>query len=373
MKTNDEKSRQIAVCDELRCNILSGRYASVRFPSERSLAMRFHVSRSTIARSLSDLEREGLVMRSQGRGTFITRQGRLRKIGLVVPGLVPYSEYFQPIVSEMARMAQMESFELRLGNICAKNVRDRTHEVRELTAEFIRSKVAGVIYQPLEYVDDADEVNARILDVFSKAKIPVVLLDSDILPPPQRSRYDIVTIDNVDAGERIANHLYEQGAKNVHFCMLPEMLPTVAKRLRGVICSAVLHGRKWSRDNVLAAQPDDRTAVRSLFRRRSRPDAFVCENDMVAGVLLRTLTELGIRVPDDILLAGFDDMPYARMTMPALTTIHQPCEKIAEMAFRRLVNRISRPDLPTICISLPAPLVIRGSTIRTRGPKGTKI
>lgn len=364
------ETRQIAVYNELRNNILSGRYSTVRFPSERSLALRFKVSRSTITRCLSDLEREGLVMRSQGRGTFVTRRGLSRKLGLIVPGIVPYSEYFQPIVSELAHLAQKESYELRLGNICAKDVRSRTHEVRELAAEFIRSKVAGVVYQPLEYVDDADDVNVRILNVFSKAKIPVVLLDSDILPPPQRSCYDCVTIDNADAGERIANHLYERGAKNVRFFMLPEMLPTVAKRMRGVICSSVLHGHRWTRSNVVTAQPDDRRAIRALFRGRSTPDAFVCENDRVAGILLRTLTELGIRVPDDVLLAGFDDMQYARMTTPPLTTISQPYAGIAATAFGRLLHRIARPNLPTISVSLPAPLVVRGSTVRGHGKGG---
>lgn len=353
--------------NELRSNILSGRYLSGRFPSERSLAMRFRVSRSTITRCLADLEREGLVIRSQGRGTFVTRRGLSRKIGLVVPGIVPYAEYFQPIVCEMTHLAQKESYELQLGNICSVDVKTRTHEVRELAAEFIRSKVAGVVYQPLEYVDDADDVNARILNVFSKANIPVVLLDSDILPPPQRSCYDCVTIDNVDAGERITNHLYEQGAKNVHFFMLPEMLPTVAKRMRGVICSAVLHGHRWTRSNLVTAQPDDKRVIRALFRGRSMPDAFVCENDRVAGILLRTLTELGIRVPDDVLLAGFDDMQCARMTTPLLTTIHQPYAGIAETAFQRLINRIARPNLPTISVSLPAPLVIRGSTVKKYG------
>lgn len=359
-----EDTRQIAVYKELRCNILSGRYLAVRFPSERSLAARFKVSRSTITRCLSDLAREGLVARSQGRGTFITRQGMSRKIGLILPGLIPYSEYFQPIVSEMIRLAQVEAFDLRLGNICARTIEERTHEVRELAAEFIRGRISGVIYQPLEYVDDADEVNERILSVFSKAKIPVVLLDSDILPPPERSKYDFVTIDNVDAGERLANHLFERGARNVHFFMLPEMLPTVAKRLRGVMCSVILHGHKWTSDNLVAAHPDDKAAIRRIFRRHSRPDAFVCENDMVAGTLLRSLAELGFKVPNDVMLAGFDDMQYARMTTPALTTIHQPCAEIAETAFRRLINRIARPDLPTICISLPAPLVVRESTNR---------
>ena len=367
-----EENRQIAVYEELRSNILGGRYASVRFPSERSLALRFKVSRSTITRCIAELEREGLVSRRQGRGTFITRQASSRKIGLVLPGIVPYSEYFQPIVSELTRIAQAEAYELRLGNICSRDVKARTQEVRELAAEFIRGKVAGLIYQPLEYIDDADEANARILSVFTRAGIPVVLLDGDVLPPPGRSLYDCVTIDNADAGERLANYLFEKGARNVHFFMLPEMLPTVAKRMRGVICSAVLHGREWTRDNVVAAQPEDKAAIRRLFRRRIRPDAFVCENDMVASGLLRTLTELGLKVPGDVMVAGFDDMHCARVTTPALTTIHQPYAQIAETAFRRLVGRIAHPQMPPITVSLPAPLVVRGSTDRTQDPKRGK-
>lgn len=369
---NCENTRQYSVYSTLRNDILGGRYASVRFPSERSLAMRFKVSRATIARCLADLDREGLIRRSQGRGTFITRQGSSRKIGLVLPGIVPYSEYFQPIVGELVRIAQAESFELRLGSISSKDIKSRTHEVRELAAGFIKSKVAGIIYQPLEYVNDADAENARILSVFKKAGIPVVLLDSDMLPPPARSPYDCVTIDNVDAGERVANHVFERGARNVCFFMLPGMLPTVAKRIRGVICSAVLHGRRWTPENVVVAQPDDKSAVRRLMRRKIRPDAVICENDIVASVLLKTLEELKVRVPDDVMLAGFDDIQCARLATPALTSIHQPCAEIAETAFRRLVSRIFRPDMPAICISLPAPLVVRDSTkrISRQGKKG---
>lgn len=362
-----ENTRQFEVYSTLRNDILGGRYALVRFPSERSLAMRFKVSRATIARCLADLAREGLIARSRGRGTFITRQGTSRKIGLVLPGMVSYSAYFQLIVAELTRIAQAESYELLLGRISSKDIKSRTREVRELAAEFIKSKVAGIIYQPLEYVDDADEANARILAVFNKAGIPVVLLDSDILPPPSRSPYDCVTIDNVDAGERVANHVFEWGAKNICFFMLPGMLSTVAKRIRGVICSAILHGQRWTHENVVVAQPDDKAAVRRMMRRRFRPDAIICENDMVAGELLKTLAELKVKVPDDVMLAGFDDMQSARQSTPTLTSIHQPGKEIAETVFGRLVSRIFRPDLPTISISLPAPLVIRDSTKRNPG------
>lgn len=354
--------------ETLRNEILCGKFSCrTPFPSVTAVLRRFGISRLTSVKVFDRLKADGLIYARSGAGTFVSRRGAFRKIGLIFPGVVPYSEYFQPIVSEMTRLAQVESFELRLGNICAPDVRSRTHEVRELAAAFIREKVSGVIYQPLEYVDDADDVNVRILSVLTKARIPVVLLDSDILPPPGRSPHDLVTIDNADAGERLANHLFARGARNIHFFRLREMLPTVAKRLRGVIASVALHGCVWSEACVLAAQPDDKMRIRRHLRKSPRPDAFVCENDTVAAVLLRTLAELRVRVPEDIMLAGFDDIEHARLTVPSLTTVRQPCAQIAETAFRRLVDRITHPELEPISISLPAPLVVRGSTART-GP-----
>lgn len=356
----------------LRAEILGGKYSSrLAFPSVTAASRRFGISRLTAVKVFDKLKGEGLVCARSGAGTFVTRQGALRKIGLILPGLVSYSEYFQPIVNEITHLARAEGFELCLGNVSAQEVKARTHEVRELAASFIRSKVAGVIYQPLEYLDGADAVNVRILSVFDRAKVPVVLLDSDVLPPPASSSHDVVTIDNVDAGERLANHLFDRGAKEVRFFRLPEMLPTVAKRMRGVMCAAVLRGRKWTAESVLAAQPDDKAAIRRYLRRRPRPDAFVCENDTVAAVLLRTLTELKVKVPDDVMLAGFDDVQHARLTTPSLTTVRQPCAKIAETAFRRLVSRIARPDLLPVCIALPAPLVVRESTAAARRSSGS--
>lgn len=368
-----EKKYQITY-ETLRMEILSGKYSRRNtFPSVMAIVRRFGISRLTAVKVLDLLKGDGLVYARSGAGTFVSRQGVCRRIGLILPGIVPCSEYFHPIVSEMTRLAQTEAFELRLGNIYSQDVKARTHEVRELAATFIREKVAGVIYQPIEYVDDAEDVNVRILSALTKAKIPVVLLDSDILPPPGRSQYDLVTIDNADAGERIADHLFERGAVNVHFFRYPETLSTVAKRLRGVIASSVRHGHTWTDGHVLVAQPEDKIRIRSHLRKKPRPDAFVCANDTMAAILLRTLSELRVSVPNDVMLAGFDDIQLARLTTPPLTTIRQPCAQIAETAFRRLVDRVAHPGLPPICISLPAPLVVRGSTGRphTRAAAGS--
>jgi LacI family transcriptional regulator len=79
------------------------------------------------------------------------------------------------------------------------------------------------------------------------------------------------------------------------------------------------------------------------------------------------LDGLGLRVPDDVLLAGFDDTSTARVMTPQLTTIRQPCDLIAETAFDRLLRRLVNPALPPAEILLPAPLVARASTRRPEG------
>ena len=75
-----------------------------------------------------------------------------------------------------------------------------------------------------------------------------------------------------------------------------------------------------------------------------------------------TLDVLGKRVPEDIMIAGFDDVQHASLMIPQLTTIHQPCSDIAELAVCRILSRIGNPNQTPIEILLPSPLIERGST-----------
>ena len=109
--------------------------------------------------------------------------------------------------------------------------------------------------------------------------------------------------------------------------------------------------------------PDDLASIRRHLRRH-RPDAIICCNDKTAAIFKRTLDLLGIRVPEDILLAGFDDVSVSNIMSPPLTTIHQPCELIAKTAFDRLLARIADPDLSPAEILLNSKLIVRESTVR---------
>ena len=239
-------------------------------------------------------------------------------------------------------------------------------KIREYAAEFIKGRFAGVIYEPLAG-PVGDEINPHILELFDRQRIPVVLLDCDIVPFPERSGYDVVGVNDIEAGARIARHLMGVGAKRIHF-LICELCPTTfANRLAGAESQLKLAGMKMpDGGNVLYAEADDVQALRRyLKRQKRRPDAFVCSNDAIAAVFKQTLEKVGLRVPEDVMLTGFADLSVASLMSPTLTTVRQDRVQMARAAFRRLLERIADPSLPPCDIFLPAPLVVRESTEKT--------
>ena len=87
----------------------------------------------------------------------------------------------------------------------------------------------------------------------------------------------------------------------------------------------------------------------------------MCANDYTAAMLIRALCKNGVRVPADIRVVGFDDAKYATLLSPPLTTAHQPCREIADLAFRAMLERIAEPSIPRRTISLSPTLVVRES------------
>ena len=349
--------------ESLKKNILSGKYGKGNpFPSIRALIRRQGLSNTTVLHAMDELVRQGLISRKQGRGTFVTGTTSSRKIGLIVPGVV-CTDFFQPIVSEINQLARKEDYTLLFAEVFSLDREKRIHQVRELAAEFVKKRVAGVIYEPLAEPGGA-EANEHILRVFKRARIPVVLIDCDIVPFPQRSEYDVVGVNDVEAGAKIAEHLIKAGARKVHF-LISKLCPTTfLNRLYGAEAELIRAGR-FKKGSVLYAEPDDVAALKRHIKRRGRPDAFVCSNDAIAAVFKQTLEKAGLAVPKDVLLTGFADMPVASLMSPPLTTIRQERDKMGGAAFRRLLQRIGNPDIPSNEILFPAPLIVRESTLRS--------
>ena len=346
------------VFEALRREILAGKYdADRRLPSEKSLSCRFGVSRPTVSRVTLDLKREGLIVTRKGAASVITRfaQNATGALGLVMPG-ENYAEIFKPLDRRFAHLAESSGWDLIRGEIKGSNPKVRAREARRLAYQFAKERVCGVFFQPIEFLKDSAKASEDIVRYFEKSGIAVVLLDYDIAPPPERSRYDVVGIDNFSAGLAIGRHLVRTGAKRIAFLHRPNAAPTVTNRMRGVAAAAVESGGMWSlKGNVLFVEPDNCRAV-SKFLTNGLPDAFVAGNDVAAAALGETLARIGGGA-EKIRLAGFDDVEVAAKL--GLTTVRQPLDAIAEVAMQTLVSRIKTPDLPPRTILLDAELVVR--------------
>ena len=350
--------KRAEILKTLREDILSGRYsAGCAFPSEIALSRRFGVSRTTMAFVMHELEALGLVSRHRGAGTFVTKQGASRKIGLVVPG-VAYSEFYPPFLSEMNRLANENGYTLLLGEVYSKDPRARVKQVQSLAKRFIAEGATGIVYQPFEFLSNSDRINRNILATFSACKIPVVLVAADIVPSPDRSEYDVVGINDFEAGRRLAFHLRDVGVRRVAFLLNAYSNYSVQNRLIGVR-SVFGSSRELSE---LYFDPTDESSVRRLFRGKAHPEAIICRSDATASRLLVSLRKIGKRVPGDILLAGFNDINYASML--ELTSVRVPSAEIANLAFGQLLDRMTHPDSVPRSQMLPAPLTIRRSTRR---------
>jgi len=351
------------VCEALRSDIVGGAFSDdTPLPSLRTLAAQYGVSVYVARQAVETLANLKLVESRHGSGVYVTKRGLARKIGVVVPGTA-YSDYFRPFISRFVGLCERGGYKPIFREDWPAEPQKRAKAVLRFVRDLVKEQVAGIAFQPLEHFPKADYTNRKIAAALDEAGIPLVLVDSDIVPPPDRSRYDIVGINNHDAGVRVAEHLLSRGVREIRFFLGKDADWNITSRVRGVSAAVLSHGGTWTDSCVIEADPTDVAAVRRVLAAQPRPEAFVCRGDATAMALAKTLRRLGKRIPKDVMLVGFDDVAGAAKMKPPLTTVRQPCDAIAAVAFRTLAGRIAVPNQPPCEIYLPAPLVVRASTV----------
>jgi GntR family transcriptional regulator of arabinose operon len=361
-KAELRKTKHRQVFEYILADIESGRLKDGdRLPSESELVKQFDASRPTVARALNDLQNMGLLDRKVGSGTYVNKAPKpveSWRFGLLIPGLGS-TEIFEPICGQIARLAQKQHHTLLWGDFGEKQGEPEPGLIEQVCDSYIRQKVAGVFFAPLELTEDKDRVNRSVIAAMKSAGIPIVLLDRDIVPFPQRSNLDLVGIDNRQAGFLITNHLIKLGCRRVDFLSRPDSAPTVMLRIAGyreaLLNSGILPDPQWSH----SGDPADKEFVKRITD--SGAKAIICANDLTAANLMRTLDTLGYSVPKKIRVAGFDDVRYAELLHPPLTTIHQPCTDIGTIAMQVMLERIKNPAIPARDILIHPTLIVRQS------------
>lgn len=359
--------KHILIHDEIAAAIAAGVYApGQQLPTEKELVKSFNASRPTVARAMQRLAAEGLIDRRAGSGTFVRRtaSAATQLFGLIIPGLGE-KELMQAICSQMARAAEKSQHTLLWGDATDELGSEIGSRAIELANRYVGMGVAGVFFAPVEFAPGKDAANRTVVEVCDQAGVPIVLIDRDIVAYPQRSRYDVVGIDNRRAMCTLVTHLIEHGEQRIEFLARPLSAPTVALRLAGYRDALREATIDPTSDWVHFGEPDDRAFVRRILgSRRSR--AFVCANDLTAARFMHTLEELGVVIPKEVRVAGFDDVAYAHLLRVPLTSVRQPAPAIGAVAIRAMLDRIAAADLPGRDIFLPTAIVVRRSTARQR-------
>jgi len=358
VKTRSDLSKHERIRQTLIEAIAKGQYEpGQRLPSESALVKTFGASRPTVNRALRDLQLSGVIDRRAGSGSYVRADASARGylFGLLIPEL-GRTEIFEPICSGMADAQHGSHHALLWGSSLADSA-NIEEQASQACRQLVAQKVSGVFFAPLELTPEKDLINRRIAEIFDRAAIPLTLLDRDLVPYPERSQYDLIGIDNRRAGYTITSHLLRRGCRRLAFVGRPRSAPTVDARIWGY--REALAGGE-AEPHVFRIDPEDRTEVKRVLD-DARPDGFVCANDFTAAQLLKTLDALGISVPDDVRMAGFDDVKYASLLSVPLTTIHQPCADIGGVAIGAMLERLRSPKMPPRDILLNFHLVVRDS------------
>ena len=284
-----------------------------------------------------------------------------RTLALLIPDL-RNTEIFHHIAGEIATLARVADCNLIWGGSGrAKLDEDMSLQHRQnLCDQFIEKRVDGVFFAPYELMEGRSQANLHMAQAMHDAGIPVILLDRDILPFPQRSTFDMVGVDNLAGGHSLGEHLIKLGCKSICFVHCPHSAPTIPARIAGLRAAMDRHGLPMSRDLIFKGNASDPAFLQRILR-EGKPDTIVGSNDHTAALLIQGLTKLRIGIPDKVRVAGFDDVGFATFSSPALTAIQQPCREIAATAFRVMMERFTDPTIPPRQITLTPPLIVRDS------------
>ena len=284
------------------------------------------VKPSTKERILRIIEKEGYIPDSSA---VYLKKLKTKKIGLIVPDIS--NPGYPQTVKVIHDIMKSKGYHLILGNTYGN-----IEEEKNILEMMQRERVAGIIVATCEGEDDIPlyPVFRRLI----KNGFPIVFMGKkkDGLP------VDVVTVDNFIGAFKMTDYLLKIGKKKIGFIAGKKSLRATEERLAGyieahkkrgvipppeaVICEGeytIEFGKKWTEKII-----------------KEKVDAIFCGNDLMAIGAIKKLEEIGKKVPQDIAVAGFDDIFLATLIKPKLTTVHQPLEKIALIGCERLIGWI---------------------------------
>ena len=338
--------------------MISGFAPGDRLPTVTDLEKHFGVANTTVEAAMAILQREGLIVRRRGSGTYVAdhrRESMVKKLTgrIAILAMSPpppiFSEMIHVIEASLSQRGQVPL--LVLDNDPAIRMK-RARDLWE------RGEIDGILH-----------VGSH--DLSGLAEVPAVVVGQT-----EEGGHSQVSADNEWAGQRVGEYLWGLGHRRV-LVVGPTLPGLVADlRLKGLRCFWQDHGGAWhpewevrmpiySHLLDMKDQPvaDAAALLEPVLCGPDAPTAVFAFNDQIAGVVIRAVEALGKRVPEDVSVVGFDDAgAFAAHYRPALTTVRMPSAALGALAVQMLQERVTNPQSRPQVLRLPPELIIRASS-----------
>lgn len=319
-----------------------------RLPTEKELSEQFSVSRITSKRALVELEQEGLITRSRGKGSFVaenqvTSPGANKDLLLILPFASDYElgDYAKGIMTSIAETGYRLMVQL------ASTVRLDT-----------LSDYAGIIYYP-------EDVNHSIDFLFycDHHHIPLVLLDKSL----DLFQFPAVVADNKGGAYQLTQHLIDQGCDQIWFVATESFgeVSSVRDRYLGYLAAMAetsLPSSYFPKEKAETSDAYLNRLVTVLSEMAVPKTGLVVENDWLAIQLIQKSIQTGLSIPDQVAIVGFDNSQASRLLHPKLSTAAQDFYQMGQEAARLLLQKIESPQKAVTSCQLPVQLFIRESS-----------
>jgi LacI family transcriptional regulator len=276
---------------------------------------------------------------------------RTHAVGVLLPDL--HGEFFSEVIRGIDLAARREGLHLLVSSSHA----DRGELLAAIRS--MRGRIDGLIVM-------APDVDARDALHAGSAHFPLVLLDPGGAP----QTCDTISIANYEGAHEVTRHLLGLGHRRIAAVTGPPGNIDARQRLEGYREALRTAGAESGPELEIPGDFSERSgyeAAARLLALAPRPDAVFAGNDSMAVGLMSALNDRGVRVPDDLAIAGFDDIALARYVSPPLTTVHVDAFRLGERSVQMLVGLLGRPagaaatEREPAHEVLEARLVVRGS------------
>ena len=356
-----EDYKYLAIVEWVRNYIDSERLKpNDRFLTEKELCAIHGVSRQTVRQALMQLERDNVLTRVRGSGTFVKGDAPAlaKPSGSVGVISTYFSDYIFPhIFTGIESVLNDAGLPMQLATT-HNLVSDETQALRTM----LDGGVGGLIVEPSKSA--LPNQNVGLYREIRERGIPLVFFNAKY----SWSSFPCVAMDDEAAGRLVTDYLFDCGHDRISGLFVFDNIQG-HKRYAGFMESCAAHGRKDAEQNVLWYAAEDVGKLFDYEKKRllemlESSTAVVCYNDMLAVRMLRFCRESGIKVPNDLSVVGIDDSKYSSLCDVPLTTVRHPHGKLGEAAAEALLRCMEQPGEDMKDILFTPELVKRDSVKR---------